>query len=288
MIQEMISGLAMGCVYALVSFGFVLVYNAVGAVNFAHGEMVLFGGYFGLIATSWLHFPLWAALIFSLVAMAGLGLVYNRVAYYPIRHRPAATVIIASIGMSILLRNSALALFGPDPLKLGSFLGDRVFTMGDVVVGQHHVLIIALTLILFLGLSFLFDRTSIGRKLQATAQDQEAARLMGINVNRMITLTFVLSALLASVAGFLLAPVWFLDPDVGLVVILKAFIVIVIGGFGNIRGMMAGGLFLGVVEVLVASHVTSEYRDVISFLILIAVLVALPRGFFGEKIAQKV
>ena len=288
MVQELISGLAMGCVYALVSFGFVLVYNAVGAVNFAHGEMVLFGGYFGLIATSWLHFPLWVALIFSLAAMAGLGLVYNRVAYYPIRHRPAATVIIASIGMSILLRNSALALFGPDPLKLGSFLGDRVFTMGDVVVGQHHVLIIALTLILFLGLSFLFDRTSIGRKLQATAQDQEAARLMGINVNRMITLTFVLSALLASVAGFLLAPVWFLDPDVGLVVILKAFIVIVIGGFGNIRGMMAGGLFLGVVEVLVASHVTSEYRDVISFLILIAVLVALPRGFFGEKIAQKV
>ena len=288
MIQEMISGLAMGCVYALVSFGFVLVYNAVGAVNFAHGEMVLFGGYFGLIATSWLHLPLWVALIFSLVAMAGLGFVYNRVAYYPIRHRPAATVIIASIGMSILLRNSALALFGPDPLKLDSFLGDRVFIMGDVVVGQHHVLIIALTLILFLGLSFLFDRTSIGRKLQATAQDQEAARLMGINVNRMITLTFVLSALLASVAGFLLAPVWFLDPDVGLVVILKAFIVIVIGGFGNIRGMMAGGLFLGVVEVLVASHVTSEYRDVISFLILIAVLVALPRGFFGEKIAQKV
>jgi branched-chain amino acid transport system permease protein len=277
MVQEMISGLAMGCVYALVSFGFVLVYNA-----------VLFGGYFGLIATSWLHFPLWAALLFSLVAMAGLGLAYNRVAYYPIRHRPAATVIIASIGMSILLRNSALALFGPDPLKLDSFLGDRVFTMGDVVVGQHHVLIIALTLILFLGLSFLFDRTSIGRKLQATAQDQEAARLMGINVNRMITLTFVLSALLASVAGFLLAPVWFLDPDVGLVVILKAFIVIVIGGFGNIRGMMAGGLFLGVVEVLVASHVTSEYRDVISFLILIAVLVALPRGFFGEKIGQKV
>ena len=288
MVQEMISGLAMGCVYALVSFGFVLVYNAVGAVNFAHGEMVMFGGYFGLIATSWLHFPLWVALLFSLAAMAGLGLVYNRVAYYPIRHRPAATVIIASIGMSILLRNSALALFGPDPLKLDSFLGDRVFTMGDVVVGQHHVLIIALTLILFLGLSFLFDRTSIGRKLQATAQDQEAARLMGINVNRMITLTFVLSALLASVAGFLLAPVWFLDPDVGLVVILKAFIVIVIGGFGNIRGMMAGGVFLGVVEVLVASHVTSEYRDVISFLILIAVLVALPRGFFGEKIGQKV
>jgi len=288
MMQELISGLAMGSIYALVSFGFVLVYNAVGAVNFAHGEWVMFGGYFGLIATSWLHLPLWVALLFSLVAMAGLGVVYNRVAYYPMRHRPAATVIIASIGMSILLRNSALALFGPDPLKLESFLGERTFTIGGAVIGQHHVLIIAVTLVLFSGVSLLFGRTSIGRKLQATAQDQEAARLMGINVNRMITLTFALSAMLASVAGFLLGPVWFLDPDVGLMVILKAFIVIVIGGFGSIRGMMAGGLFLGVVEVMVASHLTSEYRDVVSFLILIAVLVVLPRGFFGEKIAQKV
>jgi len=288
MIQEIISGLAMGCVYALVSFGFVLVYNAVGAVNFAHGELVMFGGYFGLIATSWMHLPLWAAFLFSLVAMAGLGIVYNRVAYYPMRQRPAVTVIIATIGMGILLRNSALALFGPDPVKLKSFLGDHVFDVGGVIILQHHVLIIAVTIALFIGQSFFFSRTSIGRKLEATAQDQETARLMGINVNRMITLTFVLSALLASIAGFLLGPIWFRDPDVGLIVILKAFIVIVIGGFGSIRGILAGGLFLGVIEVLVASHLTSEYRDVISFLILIAVLIVLPQGFFGEKVAQKV
>jgi branched-subunit amino acid ABC-type transport system permease component len=227
MIQELISGLAMGCVYALVSFGFVLVYNAVGAVNFAHGELVMFGGYFGLIGTSWLHLPLWLALLFSLMAMAGLGIVYNRVAYYPMRHRPVATVIIASIGMSILLRNSALALFGPDPLKLRSFLGEDIFRLGGVVIPQHHVLIIGVTLALFIGQSLL-------------------------------------------------------------IVILKAFIVIVIGGFGSVRGLLAGGLFLGVVEVLVASHLTSEYRDAISFLILIAVLIVLPRGFFGEKIAQNV
>jgi branched-chain amino acid transport system permease protein len=288
MIQEIISGLAMGCIYALVGFGFVLVYNAVGAVNFAHGELVMFGGYFGLVATSWMHLPLWAAFLFSLVAMAGLGIVYNRVAYYPMRQRPAVTVIIATIGMGILLRNSALALFGPDALKLKSFVGDRILSVGGIVILQHYLLIIAVTIAVFIAQSLFFSRTSIGRKLEATAQDQEAARLMGIKVNRMITLTFVLSALLASVAGFLLGPIWFLDPDIGLVVILKAFIVIVIGGFGSMRGMLAGGLFLGVVEVLVASHLTSEYRDAISFLILIVVLIVLPRGFFGEKIAQKV
>lgn len=288
MIQEIISGVAMGCVYALVSFGFVLTYNAVRAVNFAHGELVLFGGYFGLIASSWLGLSLWIALLFSLVAMAGLGIVYNQVAYYPIRQRAPATVIIASIGMSILLRNSALAIFGPDPLKLESFVGDGIIDIGGAVIPRHHLLILAITLALFAGQSFFFNRTAIGRKLEATAQDQEMARLMGIHVNRMIALTFVLSALLASVAGFLLGPIWFLDPDVGMVIILKAFIVVVLGGFGSIRGILAAGLFLGVVEVLVASHLTSEYRDVISFLILIAVLTILPRGFFGEKIAQNV
>jgi branched-chain amino acid transport system permease protein len=288
MIQEIIGGLAMGCVYALVSFGFILVYNAVGAINFAHGELVMFGGYFGLMATTWFHWPLWIAFIFSLIAMAGLGMAYNQVAYYPMRHRPPVTVIIASIGMSILLRNSALAIFGADPLKLRSFLGDGIINIGGAVVPEHHVLVILVTLAVFTSQSVFFSRTSIGRKLEATAQDQEIARLMGIKVNRMITLTFILSALLASIAGFLLGPIWFLDPDVGLVVILKAFIVIVIGGFGSIRGIVAGGLFLGVVEVLVASHLTSEYRDVISFLILITVLMVLPKGFFGEKVAQKV
>jgi branched-chain amino acid transport system permease protein len=288
MIQEIISGLAMGCIYALVSFGFVLVYNAVGAINFAHGELVMFGGYFGLMATAWFHWPLGLAFVFSIVAMAGLGFVYNRVAYYPMRQRPAVTVIIASIGMSILLRNSALALFGPDPLKLRSFLGDHVFNWGGAVIPQHHILIIVASVAIFIGQSLFFHRTFVGRKLEAMAEDQEMARLMGINIKRMTALTFMMSASLASIAGFLLGPIWFLDPDVGLVVILKAFVVIVIGGFGRTHGILAGGLFLGVFEVLIASHLTSEYRDVISFMILIAVLIVFPRGFFGEKIGQKV
>lgn len=288
MIQEIFSGLSMGCIYALVGFGFVLVYNAVGAVNFAHGELVMWGGYFGLMATMWLGLPLWIAMIFSFVAMAGLGFLYNQVAYYPMRHRPRVTVIIASIGMSILLRNSALAIWGPDPLKLHSFLGDDIINLSGVVIPRHQLLIYVVTAFIFIGQSFFFSRTSIGRKLEATAQDQEMARLMGIKVNKMITLTFILAACLASIAGFLMAPLWFLEPDVGLYIIVKAFIAIVIGGFGSVPGLVVGGLFLGVTEVLVASHVTSEYKDVISFLILIAVLMLMPQGFFGEKIAEKV
>ena len=288
MIQEIVSGLSIGCIYALVGFGFVLVYNAVGAVNFAHGELVMFGGYFGYAFSTTMGLPLWLSLILSLASMGVMGIFYSHVAYYPMRHRPVVTVIIASIGMSILLRNSALAIWGPDPLKLNSFLGDGIINISGVVIPRHQVLIFLVTAVVFIGQSFFFSRTSIGRKLQATAQDQEAAKLMGIKVHRMITLTFMLAALLAAIAGFLTAPLWFLEPDVGLVIIVKAFIAIVIGGFGSIPGLVVGGLFLGVTEVLVASHLTSEYKDVISYLILIAVLIALPQGFFGEKIAEKV
>ncbi len=288
MIQEIVSGLSMGCLYALVGFGFVLIYNALGAVNFAYGEVVMFGGYFGLVGVAWLGLPLWGALIFSLLAMTALGIFNMFFAYYPIRNRPAITVIIASIGMSILLRNSALTIWGPDPLRIGSFLGDGTFNLGGIVIVRHQLLIFAVTGLVFIGQYLFFTRTPVGRKLEATAQDQEAAQLMGIKVRRMIMLTFILSGLLASIAGFLVAPLWFLEPDVGLYIIMKAFIAIVIGGFGSVPGLVVGGLFLGVSEVLVASHLTSEYKDVISFLILITVLMIKPQGFFGEKIAEKV
>lgn len=288
MIQEIFAGFSMGCIYALAGFGFVLVYNAVGAVNFAHGELVMFGGYFGYTFSTQLGMPLWLALAASLLAMAILGILFNQVAYLPIRNRPVSTVIIASIGMSILLRNSALAIWGPDPLKLNSFLGDGVINIGGIVILRHQLLIFAVTAFVFTGQSLFFSHTAIGRKLQATAQDQEAAKLMGIKVTRMINLTFILAALLAAIAGFLVAPLWFLDPEVGLVIIVKAFIAIVIGGFGSILGLVVGGIFLGLTEVLVASHLTSEYKDVISFFILITVLMVMPQGFFGEKIAEKV
>jgi len=283
-----VSGLSIGCVYALAGFGFLLVYNAVGAVNFAHGELVMFGGYLGYAASRGMGAPLWAAFLLSLAAMALAGLLYSQVAYYPMRNRPAATVIIASIGMSILLRNSALALWGPDPVKLDSFVGDGLVRAAGVVIPRHQLLIFVVTAAVFIGQSLFFSRTAIGRRLQATAQDQEAARLMGVRVGRMIALTFVLSAVLAAIAGFLLAPLWFLEPEVSLVIIVKAFIAIVIGGFGSVPGLVAGGLFLGVTEVLVASHITSQYKDVLSFLILLTVLMAFPRGFFGEKIEEKV
>lgn len=288
MIQEIVSGLSMGCIYALTGFGFILIYNAVGAVNFAHGEMVMLGGYFGYTLTGCWKLPLWSAFIISLCAMSVVGFLFNRIAFFPIRRRPAVTAIIASIGMSILLRNSALAVWGPDPVTLGSFLGDGILSISGVVIARHQVLIVVVSAAVFIGQSLFFSRTFLGKKLQAVAQDQEAAKLMGIHVGHMITVTFILAAILAGIAGFLVAPLWFLEPGIGVVIILKAFIAIVIGGFGSTHGLVLGGLFLGVTEVLIASHLTTEYRDVISYLMLVIVLLVRPRGFFGEKIGKKV
>lgn len=288
MIQEIVSGISIGCIYAMCGLGFVLIYNAVGAVNFAYGEMVMFGGYFGYLATSTFGLPLALGFVFSILAMSILGLFNNYFAYYPIKNRPIVTIIIASIGMSILLRNSALIGWGPDPLKIGSFMGSGVYDFGSFVIPKHQILVFIITPMVFIGQFIFFSRTSIGRKLEATAQDQEAAKLMGIKVNHMIALTFILSGILASIAGFLVAPLWFIEPDIGLYLIVKAFIAIVIGGFGSIPGLIVAAIFLGITEVMVASHLTSEYKDVISFLILIIVLLVLPQGFFGEKIAEKV
>ena len=287
MLQLVANGLAIGCIYALVSCGFVWVYNAVGAVNFAHGELVMVGAFLGVTASLALGLSPGPALLLAVLGSGVVGLVFQRVAYYPVRHRPPVTFIIVSIGMSILLRNAALVVWGPDPVSLPGFMGRAMVRVGSGSISANHLLIIGVTLATF-GLQHLFfTRTRLGRWLEATAQDQEAARLMGIRVNRMIALTFVLSAAVAALAGYLVVPVIFVSAEMGLFVILKAFIAMVIGGFGSIPGTLAGGVFLGVLELLTAFFISSHYKDVFAFLLLILILLVRPEGFFGEKVGEK-
>ncbi|MFQ5692747.1 MAG: branched-chain amino acid ABC transporter permease, partial [Nitrospinota bacterium] len=245
MVQLLVTGLAMGSIYALVSLGFILVYNAVGAVNFAHGELVMVGAFFGVTVATVLEFPLVWAFVASVAGMALLGLLFQRLAYYPVRDRPPITFIIISVGVSIFLRNAALATWGPDPYPLPSFFGTAKIRIADSVILWHHLFIIAVTAFVFGCQAFFFARTTIGKKMQATAQDIDMARLVGIRVNRMIALTFVLSAMLSALAGLLVGPIFFVDHDMGLFIILKAFIVIVMGGFGSVPGSFVAGLFLG-------------------------------------------
>jgi branched-chain amino acid transport system permease protein len=286
-LQLLLNGVAIGCIYALAACGFVWVYQAVGAVNFAHGEMVMVGAYLGVTGAVLLGWPPALSLVAAVAASAVLGLGFQRVAFAPVQARPPITFIIVSIGMSILMRNGALALWGPDPVAPPDLLGGRMIRLGGTVVSAHHLLIIAVTLSVFALQALFFARTRLGRRLRATAEDGETARLMGVNVGAMIALTFAMAAALAALAGTLVAPVIFVSPELGLFIILKAFIASVIGGFASIPGTLVGGVLLGVIEVLTAGYVSSVYKDVVAFLLLVVVLLVLPRGLFGERTGER-
>jgi branched-chain amino acid transport system permease protein len=285
--QLVLNGIAIGCIYALVSCGFVWVYQSVGAVNFAHGDLVMVGAYLGVTGAVLLGWPPVLSLVAAVAASALLGVVFQRVAYAPVHTRPPLTFIIVSIGMSIVLRNGALVVWGPDPVAPPDLLGGRLVRVEGTVLSAHHLLIIGVTLLVYVLQAVFFTRTRLGRRVRATAEDQETARLMGVKVGGIIVLTFALSAALAALAGILVAPVIFVSPDLGLFIILKAFIAMVIGGFGSIAGTLVGGVFLGMVEVLTAAYVSSVYKDVVAFGLLVVVLLVLPRGLFGEPIGER-
>lgn len=287
MLQLLLNGLAIGCIYALVSCGFVWVYAAAGAVNFAHGELVMVGAYLGATGAVLLGWPPAPSLVAAVAVSAALGLGFQRLAFVPVQARPPITFIVVSIGMSILLRNGALALWGPDPLAPPDLLGGRMIRVAGAVVSAQHLVIVAVTLLVFALQALFFAHTRLGRRLQATAEDRETARLMGVNVSAMIAFTFAMSSALAALAGTLVAPVIFVSPELGLFIILKAFIALVIGGFGSIPGTLVGGVLLGVIEVLTAAYVSSVYRDVVAFLVLVVVLLVLPRGLFGDRIGER-
>lgn len=288
MIQLLISGLAMGSIYALVALGIVVIANAVNVVNFAQGENVMLGAYIAATLTLTLHMPILVAYLISIILLALYGYIFQKVAYYPLRKKPFITVVVATIGVSMFLKNAARIVWGPQPIYFAGPFGESMIRVGGVSINAQNILIIVVTLALVVFQHFFFAKTSLGRQMQATAQDQEAATLMGIKVSRMIAFTFIYSSMLAAAAGVLLAPIFFVSAEMGANLGLKAFAASIIGGFGSVPGAILGGLFLGVLEILAAAYVSSLYKDAFAFIVLILILAFLPRGLFGEKISTKV
>ena len=279
----------MGSIYVLVALGIVVIANAVNVVNFAQGENVMLGAYVAATMTLTLHMPVLAAYFISILLLAIYGFVFQKLVYYPLRRKPFISVVVATIGFSLFLKNIARVIWGPQPLYFAGPFGDMAtITIGNVVIDPQNLLIIAVTILLVAFQYFFFSKTPLGRKMQATAQDQEAATLMGIKVSRMIALTFIYSSMLAAVAGVLLAPIFFVSADMGANLCLKAFAASIIGGFGSVWGAIIGGLFLGVFEIFAAAYLSSIYKDAFAFIILILILAFLPRGLFGEKISTKI
>ena len=285
--QLLFTGLGIGAIYALVALGFVLLIRAANVVNFAQGEFSMLGAYFMVILFSGLGLPYLVSMPLAIIVMAGFGLLFAGATYWPLRHRGQLPVIISTIGASIFLSNIVLALYGPAPQVLPNLFDDPGFEVGGVFMDSQYLTIIVVAAVMVLLQYLIFEKTLLGKKLQATSQDKEMASLLGIPVATMILITFGYSAALGGLAGVLVAPVLFVSVGMGALISLKAFAANIIGGFGSIPGAILGGLALGIVETFGASFISVPYKDAIAFALLLMFLLIRPQGLFGERIAEK-
>jgi branched-chain amino acid transport system permease protein len=294
--QQLLNGLSWGSIYALIALGYTMVYGVLRFINFAHGDVYMVGAflayYIARAIGAGAHPSAPAAVVVLFGAMAGcalLGVVIERSAYRPLRRQPRLTVLITAIGVSLLLENSGQLIFGADPKFFPQFIPGRNLSLGGLMISSHQILILGVSLLLMAALHTFVMKTKTGMALRAVSFNREAASLMGIPTDRIISITFAVGSALAAAAGVLVGlsnPK--IDPLMGLLPGLKAFVAAVLGGIGNIPGAMIGGLILGVAEVLVSGYVSSTLRDAIAFGILIVILLTRPTGILGKGQVEKV
>lgn len=285
-LQVLFQGLALGSIYALVALGFVLIIRAANVVNFAQGDFAMVGAYL-MVATLGAMMPYWLAFIIAILAMGAFGWLFNVAVYYPLRHRSFLPVLISTLGASIFLQNLVQAIAGAQPRPLPKLLDFDGFLVAGVFLDSQYLAILGCTAICVLFQYFLFEHTLLGKQLQATSQDKDMARLLGIPVALLIALTFIYSAALGGLAGILVAPILFVSIGMGSIIALKAFAATIVGGFGDVKGAIVGGLLIGIVESFAAFHISVPYKDAYAFLMLFFILIFRPQGLFGEKISEK-
>ena len=289
--QLALNALALGAAYALVALGFVLVLNATTAVNFGHGDTVVAGGFLAVTLATLipgdLAVPGLVLLPAILVLMALFGAAMSWLVYLPIRDRPPVTTFITTIAFGIIIANGVNALFGGAPRSAPPLIGGGGFSAGALFVSRQSVAIIGVSAVLIAGLALLLNRTQLGRQLRACAQDPEMAQAIGIHLTRMTVITFALATALAGAAGLLLANQFFVTPSDGGVLMLKAYIAVTIGGWGSLRGAVAGAMLIAAFEVAVASQFSQPLAEGLLYVTLFVVLFFRPQGLFGEPLGQR-
>ena len=286
-LQLVIAGLAMGIVYGLVAMGFVLIWRAVGVVNFAQGDFLMMGAFVAYTLAEMGGIDMNLALIACAVIMGVIGVIFHFASYWPLRSSWDITVIISTIGASIAMREIATLVWGPAPLGMAPIVSG-IARFSGVAIEWQFILTIIVAAALMALVFYLLERTYLGHILQATAQDQYAAALIGIPVPVATSLTFAISALVTGVGGMLIAPIFFISTAMGASPGLKAFAAVIIGGFGSVPGAIIGGVLVGMVDTFSGAYISSTYRDAIVFFCLILALLFRPQGIFGEKISAKV
>jgi branched-chain amino acid transport system permease protein len=294
-LQQLVNGLSLGSIYALIALGYTMVYGVLRLINFAHGDVYMLGAYTGYYLSRKLKGDepsLGGALVVMLGAMlacAIVGIVIERFAYRPVRRASRLTLLIAAIGVSLFIENGAQLVFGPDPKFFPSLAPRADFLVGGVRLTSEQLTVIAVSFLLMVLLRFFIMKTRTGKAMRAVSFNLDAAKLMGISTDRIIAITFALGSALAAAAGVLIGmQIPKIDPLMGILYGLKAFVAAVLGGIGNVPGAVLGGLLIGTSEVMVVGYLSSTYRDAIAFGILILVLLLRPQGILGRAQKEKV
>ncbi|MBV1819291.1 branched-chain amino acid ABC transporter permease [Clostridium cochlearium] len=290
-LQQLINGISLGSIYALIALGYTMVYGIINLINFAHGEVYMLGAFIGFFLITKLKLGFLPALILAMIACSIIGIVIEKVAYKPIRNSTRIAALITAISVSLFLQYGTMYIVSaetktfPDVLK-----GQQISILkGRVFLNIKDLYIVIITVLLMILLQYIIHKTKVGKAMRAVSQDREAAELMGISVNNTISYTFAIGSALAGAAGVLVGVYYnSIDPLMGMLPGLKAFIAAVIGGIGIIPGAMFGGLFLGLTETMVSSYGNSLYKDAVAFAILIIILIIKPSGFFGKNVREKV
>ena len=287
LLQFIFSGITVGAVYALVALGFTIIFNASGVVNFSQGEFVMLGG----MSTVFLFdagVPLLPAAVAAILIACAVGIALNKLAIQPARGASVVTLIIITIGASIFLRGAAQIVFDKQIHRFPSFSGDAPFVIAGATILPQSLWVIAGAVAVFAGLYFFFTRSLMGKAVLATANNPLAARLVGVNTNFVMTLSFALSAAIGAFAGVLVTPITLTSYDIGIALALKGFAAAVLGGMGSPFGALVGGLLVGLIEAMTAGYISSDYKDAAAFIVILAVLFVMPHGIFGRATIERV
>ncbi|GAB6181057.1 branched-chain amino acid ABC transporter permease [Desulfotomaculum defluvii] len=289
-LQQLINGISLGSIYALIALGYTMVYGIVQLINFAHGDLYMVGAYVGFYTTAILGWSFVPALLMAMVVCAIAGIIIEKLAYKPLRNAPRLAALITAIGVSLLLEYGMMLFVSPQVRTFPQVLPDVQYTIfNSLVISNRQVLILVVTIVLMLLLQFIVHKTMIGKAMRAVSYDKQAAQLMGINVNHTISATFAIGSALAAAAGVLVGIYYnAINPLMGIMPGLKAFVAAVLGGIGIIPGAMAGGFLLGIIEAMVSGYGQSLFRDPVAFIILIIFLIVKPTGLFGKNVREKV
>ena len=289
MLEQLINGLRTGSIYALIALGYTMVYGIAKMINFAHGDIIMVGAYTLYIAISLLNLSIPIAILLTVVVCSVTGVAVEKIAYKPLRNAPPLAVLITAIGVSYFLQSVSLLIFKANPIPFNSVINIQSVRLGSLNISGITIVTLVVTTISMIALTLFINKTKAGTAMRAVSEDKGAAQLVGINVNKTISMTFAIGSALAALAGILyICQYQTLKPTMGALPGIKAFVAAVLGGIGSIPGAMLGGIVLGIIESLSKAYISTESSDVIVFGVLVVVLLVKPSGILGKKQNEKV